>query len=96
MHPQTGMRGIVVGLKTKAIVRTTGNKIVVEYSDFHKGPANENVRSMISRDIGSCVKSNVPMIKPTYVELPTEHKAIVYEYLSVTYSICLCFLTFIS
>ncbi|KAM7469375.1 hypothetical protein LguiA_007558 [Lonicera macranthoides] len=47
-------RGPVIGVKTQQMVRV-GGKIVVKYSDEHRGPANEAIHSLISHDIGSCV-----------------------------------------
>lgn len=75
-------RGPVIGAKTQQMVRV-GGKIVVEYSDEHRGPANEAIHSLISHDIGSCVRDRVPMLAETYAELPKDHKQIVYDYLSV-------------
>ncbi|KAM7519341.1 hypothetical protein LguiB_018303 [Lonicera macranthoides] len=74
-------RGPVIGAKTQQMVRV-GGKIVVEYSDEHRGPAIEAIHSLISRDIGSCVRDRVPMLVETYAELPKVHKQIVYDYLS--------------
>ncbi|KAM7490984.1 hypothetical protein LguiA_033905 [Lonicera macranthoides] len=62
-------RGLLIDAKTQQIVKVDG-KIVVEYSDEHKGPANEAIHSLISHDIGSCVRDRVPMLAKTYAELP--------------------------
>ncbi|KAM7490196.1 hypothetical protein LguiA_033117 [Lonicera macranthoides] len=75
-------RGPVIGAKTQQMVRV-GGKIVVEYSDEHRGPAIEAIHSLISHDIGSCVRDRVPMLAEIYAELPKDHKQIVYDYLSV-------------
>ena len=60
-----------------------GGKIVVEYSNEHRGPANEAIHNLISHDIGNCVRDRVPMLAETYAELPKDHRQIVYDYLSV-------------
>ncbi|KAM7525788.1 hypothetical protein LguiA_015690 [Lonicera macranthoides] len=75
-------RGPVIGAKTQQMVRV-GGKIVVEYFDEHRGPAIEAIHSLISHDIGSCVRDRVPMLAEIYAELPKDHKRIVYDYLSL-------------
>ncbi|KAM7493849.1 hypothetical protein LguiB_028458 [Lonicera macranthoides] len=64
-------RGFLIGAKTQQIVRVD-EKIIVEYSDEHKGLANEAIHSLISHGIGSCVRDRVPMLAKTHAELPKE------------------------
>ncbi|XP_050386155.1 uncharacterized protein LOC126802555 [Argentina anserina] len=80
-------RGIVVSNKTEHIVKVMGHRLTLQWSDFHSGPHLKNNRSLLSHDIGCCVKARVPMLAPTFYELQLHQRKTVDNYLKTYYDI---------
>lgn len=77
-------RGVVCGTKLANLVHSLGTKIKVECSVEADGPVVDKIRSMLTHQIGACVRQKVPMLAPTYAELDQKHWDIVVNYLSVS------------
>ena len=93
--PLKRKRGVVVGLKTKETVRLTKSKIVIEWDEQHNMPADQDLASQLTRDIGMKVKDDIPMLASVYGDLNKDHKAIVYNYLYVSVQVLIHLCSFI-
>ena len=88
--PGKRKRGVVVGLKTRDMVRLTKSRIHVDWDEKYKMPADRDVGNQLSHDIGMKVKDNVPMLASVYGDLDPMHKEIVYSYVAVSVQFFKC------
>lgn len=77
-------RGLVNGLKLEMHCHTIGCKIKVEKDSNSNSPANENVRSLLTHDIGAYIKDRMPMIAPTFAKLPKTNRDDMTNHLAVS------------
>ena len=83
--PDPEKRGIVTGTKTMFKKKENNNQpLVIEYSAEHSGPSTQENRSMMSKDIGSAVRTKVPMVKPKFLDLSSDQRQPFEDYLKVT------------
>ena len=76
--------GLVVGTTTQYLKQMNNNMpLKVDYAEEHKAPATLRWRSLMSKDIGSAIRSKVPMLAPTYGELEEEHRDVLASYMEV-------------